>query len=323
MGDQNLNNILKKENMFEIIENDIFYREGVLEILEKNNNIDILILYEKLYGEIPIMELINNIKKINDKINIFFILEKENEELENSLKKENVKNIFYINSIDIDNLIIKLKNTKINNYKNLEEEINLLKNLINKKDEELLNYKNNNLYNLNTAKIITVIGETNVGKSLIISNFYSTIKNKKIEIINVNNGNENLDEIIIKKNKYDLIFLEMELENFELINKINKITDKFIFIIEVNCERINLNKKIIDKLISENIINQKKINIIFNKTSKYSINKKIAKNIFKNLKIIGKIKLNNYCSFILNEKNNLKIENIKLKKEYLKIIKNF
>ena len=54
MGDQTLNNLLKKEKEFKIIENDIFYKEGVLEFLERNNNIDILILYEKLFGEINI-----------------------------------------------------------------------------------------------------------------------------------------------------------------------------------------------------------------------------------------------------------------------------
>ena len=83
IGNQNLNNILKKENEFEILKEDIFYKEGILEFLEKNKNIDILILYEKLYGEITIQDLIKNIKKINNEIIIFFILENKNEEIEN------------------------------------------------------------------------------------------------------------------------------------------------------------------------------------------------------------------------------------------------
>ena len=59
IGNENLNNILKNQNEFEILENDIFYKEGILEFLEKNNNVDILILYEKLSGEINIINLIN------------------------------------------------------------------------------------------------------------------------------------------------------------------------------------------------------------------------------------------------------------------------
>lgn len=301
MGNQNFNNILKNEKEFEILENDIFYKEGVLEFLEKNKEVDILILYENLSGEINTINLIKNIKEINNKINIFFILENKNDELENLLKKEKTFNIFYNNEINIDEFIIKLKNSKLNIEENLEEEIKLLKNIINKKDEELLNFKNqinNNLENQNiNKKIITIIGEDNSGKSLILNN---------------------LKNIIIDKNKYE--FKEININNFSEIEKLNNITYEFIFIIEINFEKIKLNKKIINKLIIENKINSKKIKIIFNKINKYSVSNKIAKNIFKEFKIIGKIKLNNYCDFLLNEKNNYNFENKKLKKQYLKII---
>ena len=81
IGNENLNNILKNQNEFEILENDIFYKEGILEFLEKNNNVDILILYEKLSGEINIINLINKIKIINNEINIFFIFNCKNLEL--------------------------------------------------------------------------------------------------------------------------------------------------------------------------------------------------------------------------------------------------
>ena len=147
IGNENLNNILKEQDEFEILENDIFYKEGILEFLEKNNDVDILILYENLAGEINIINLINKIKIINNEINIFFILENKNDELEKILKKENIKNIFYINEINVNDFIDKIKNAKINNNEKLIEEINLLKNIINKKNEELIKYKNSNFEN--------------------------------------------------------------------------------------------------------------------------------------------------------------------------------
>ena len=299
IGNQNLNNILKKDSSFNVVENDIFYKEGILEILQKNKNIDILILYEKLNGEIKIIDLIKNIKKINNEINIFFILENKNEELENKLKNENIKNIFFNEEINIKEFIEKIKKIKINNSEKLEEEIEFLKNLINKKDEELLKYKKNNINNLKineNKKIIAIIGEKDVGKTLILNNLKE-----------------------ISKNNFK--FKEININEFVKIEKLNNIANKFIFIFEMELEKIKINKKIIDKLIIENKINLKNINIIFNKINKYSINKRIAKNIFKNLKIIGYIKINFYCNFLLNEKNNYKKENKKLKKEYLKIIK--
>lgn len=292
IGNENLNNILKEQDEFEILENDIFYKEGILEFLEKNNDVDILILYEKLTGEINIINLINKIKIINNEINIFFILENKNDELEKILKKENVKNIFYINEINVNDFIEKIKNTKINNNEKLIEEINLLKNIINKKDEELIKYKNNDFEN---KKLIIFIGEGDVGKTTILNNF----KN-----------------IILNKNKYE--FEEINIENFlEVKNNAYKI----IFILERKIDKIKLNKKIINELIIKNKINSEKINIIFNKINNYSINKNIAKNILKNINIIGNIKLNNYPDYLINEKNNYKKENKKLIKYFSKITK--
>ena len=292
IGNENLNNILKEQDEFEILENDIFYKEGILEFLEKNSDVDILILYENLAGEINIINLINKIKIINNEINIFFILENKNDELEKILKKENIKNIFYINEINVDNFIEKIKNAQINNNEKLIEEINLLKNIINKKDEELIKYKNNDFEN---KKLIIFIGEEDVGKTTILNNF----KN-----------------IILNKNKYE--FEELDIENFlEVKNNAYKI----IFILERKIDKIKLNKKIINELIINNKINSEKINIIFNKINNYSINKNIAKNILKNINIIGNIKLNNYPDYLINEKNNYKKENKKLIKYFSKIIK--
>ena len=143
IGDQNLNNALRFESEFEIPEKDISYREGVLECLEKEKNIDLVILYEKIPGEIDIYNLIKSIKKINNEIVIFFILEKENEELINLLKTENIKNIFFINEININDFINKIKNVKINNENKLNDEIIKLKKIINEKNEEIQKYKNN------------------------------------------------------------------------------------------------------------------------------------------------------------------------------------
>ena len=38
IGNENLNDALKKEKEIEVLQNDIFYKEGVIEFLEKNYN---------------------------------------------------------------------------------------------------------------------------------------------------------------------------------------------------------------------------------------------------------------------------------------------
>lgn len=298
IGNENLNKILKEKNKFEVIENDIFYKEGILEFLEENKNIDILILYEKLSGEINIIELTKKIKIINEKINIFFILENKNEEKEKILKKENIKNVFFEDEININLIIEKIEKIKLNDNEKLIEEINYLKNIINEKNEELIKYQKNIINKKIEKKLIIIIGLEDAGKTTILNNLKNIIENK---------------------NEYE--FKEIDLNNYLEILKIKKEIYKIIFVIERRIEKIKINKKIINKLIAENKINSEKINIIFNKTNNYSVNKKISKNIYKKIKIIANIKLNNYPDYLINKKNNYKVENKKLEKCYLKIIR--
>ena len=117
IGNEILNKKLKKESDFEVIIEDIQYKEGIIEYLEKDNNIDILIISELLPGNIELKELIEKIKNINSNIEIIVFLENKNTELENYLYAKGIYNIFYNNQIEIEEIIkiINNKNIEINN----------------------------------------------------------------------------------------------------------------------------------------------------------------------------------------------------------------
>lgn len=315
IGKPELNYTLKKINDFDVLDNDIFYKEGILEFLEKNKNIDILILYEKLSGEINIINLIKKIKIINNKINIFFIFENKNEELENLLKKENIENIFLNNKINLKEFIEKLK--EVNNNKNLENEVEMLKKIIKEQNEKILMCKGNNEPNFKDKKTVAIIGNKAVGKTLVLNNFKCVLEEKQVIAIDLRMENyKNFFNNQIKN--FDICFLETDFENWKIKN--NNV-DFFIFIIENNLISIKNDLKKFNNFILQNKINYKKINIIFNKVNKYSINNKIIKNIFNKYKIVGNIKLNNFENISENKINNYKIENKILIKKYKKIIK--
>ena len=99
IGNPTLNEKLKNENFIEIKYKDIQYKEAILEILGENKNFDIIIINEILPGEINLIELLKKIKVINEKIKIIIILEKENNYLENELKKINIFDI-YLNNVN-------------------------------------------------------------------------------------------------------------------------------------------------------------------------------------------------------------------------------
>jgi len=80
IGNERLNEELKKENNIKIVNKDIQYREGILEILEENNYIDFIIISDNIPGETSFFELINKIKNKSKNINIIPVLSQKNEE---------------------------------------------------------------------------------------------------------------------------------------------------------------------------------------------------------------------------------------------------
>ena len=65
INNKKIYNELQNNNNIKIISKDIQYKEGILEILEKNQKINFIILKENLPGQIKNIELINKIKIIN------------------------------------------------------------------------------------------------------------------------------------------------------------------------------------------------------------------------------------------------------------------
>ena len=311
-----LNKKLVQEN-FNVLCKDIQYQEGIFEQIEKSNEIDIIIISSILPGNMRIEKVIEKIPKIR----IIIILEKKNDILEDFLYSKGVYDIYYDNEVDVDtiiNLLTKkeIKKEEFNYYEKekLIKEINELKKIINEKEENKNNIKKN---------IISIYGINGIGKTLLSIVIALNLKiNKKIIIISkeyenikkINNNKINIRKnieisndfnIINKKNNYDYIILDNpEKYNNNYFN---------ILIIGQNLLELKNNKK----------INEKNIKIIINKINKYSIYSQIIEEIYNNQKIIGKISFNNLYNKLLNNRFKYKIENnIKIKKEFEKIIKN-
>ena len=270
IGNEILNKKLKKENDFEVIIEDIQYKEGIIEYLEKENNIDILIISELLPGNIELKELIEKIKNINSNIEIIIFLENKNTELENYLYAKGIYNIFYNNQIEIEEIIkiINNKNIEINNE--LKEIKQMLlekqKNKVNNKKiilNKLINiFNKKQKYDLKEEKIISVTGTNGVGKSIFTINLANSLSNSKnkILIIDFDILNNSLHTILgIKKYSKKI---QSKIKNNNLLKEI-KIEELII----------KINSKI--DLVSG-------INLLFD--SKYKISSEKVKNILSKLK---------------------------------------
>ena len=177
LGNQVLNNELKKTNEFEIVANDLQYKEAIIELLEINKNVNYIILSGILPGNITLTDLITKIKIINNNIEIILLLEKKEKEIEKKLKEQKIKNVLYIDNVKINDIIKILKNKKINNKTKIPQEENI-KNEINRK----IKINNNIKKQIKTeCKVISVLGSNGVGKSIYsvcMSNYLNNKKNK-------------------------------------------------------------------------------------------------------------------------------------------------
>ena len=243
------NKLIKNEN--------ILYKEAIIDIVKKNKKIDILIISEKIPGDIDIIKLIKKIKNINKKIEIIIIL--SNKKNEKELIKNNIKEIYFNNIFSINKLIKKIKdknikNTKINN------------NIINKKTKKIVEkiyrlINKNKKEKITDKKIIFIFGEDKINKKIIELYIIKKIilENKKITIINLKLKNNKkikkqnieykktikLKNINSKKNRYYLNYkIDYKLKEKKVDRNIKEI--------------ININKMLEDKneLIKSKIVRE-------------------------------------------------------------------
>ena len=104
IDDKKLIKKIEEDNNINLVNNNLQYREAILEILEKNKNIDFILINENLPGLISIEELIKKIKIINNKINIIFFLEKYDINKKNKLNNLNIDNIYFNKKININKI---------------------------------------------------------------------------------------------------------------------------------------------------------------------------------------------------------------------------
>lgn len=120
------------------------------------------------------------------------------------------------------------------------------------------------------------------------------------------------------ENDYDLILIDTSSEmNLKYIRAVLANVDKVIFLLEPNLLEIKKAKRLLEIYLEDWDIPNYKIEIIINKANINSIDEEIIKNLFSEMRIIGKINLSTIYTLLAN---NIYVKPINLKK-YEKILK--
>ena len=245
LANENINKKLENKKNCEIIYKDIQYQEALLEILDKNRNIDVLILSSILPGELDIYELINLIKYKQENINIYIILDKQNDKLIKFLIKKGINKIFINNKITEDDLIEKILNENIKKTEKIEKTIyykkdknNFFDNIKIKLNKKINNYKNKKNKIKKTAKkskkifsILLLIKLKNNKKFFIEFNIKKStpkkikkIGGKKKKMKNIDLENMNYEEYAKENN----ITIEEAKELSRILENLKESQSKFI-----------------------------------------------------------------------------------------------
>ena len=319
IGSEKLNKKLKEKDQIQIVSKDIQYREGIIEFLEINSEVDEILISERIWGEITWEELVEKILQINPKIEIVLLVQ--------NMMKFQLKDL----SPEISKKV-KIRNEEaITEYIQEKEET---KKLIKQKDNEIKKQKE--------SKVITVLGSGGVGKTSFIIFFIQKINsNKKILIIDFdlihpcihiflnqkrNSRREKEDKrkfiLKIKKNvellsdsksffrlfnepaqkefvikflnlinEYDFIIIDISNEYLSIYGKeILLQSDELIMVIEPDLLGIKKANDLLQIYREKMRLEMKKFSLVFNKYQVTSIHYQLIKNIFSDYRILGRIK---------------------------------
>lgn len=197
-----LNNELIKEKDITVVAKDIQYREGILEILEKEEEINYIFLKKELEGEISFEELVEKIKEKNNKINIILIINKKDNKNNYNIKEKDFYKIIY--DTEMEKILDVLKIGK-----NRKREIN---------EEKILELKHKKLNKINIVK--------NVQKSRIRKRLFNlkNIRKMILKILNKIKENKNLNyyEYYLKIKRININNIKIKILNNYYIEKYKK-----------------------------------------------------------------------------------------------------
>lgn len=201
LGNSTLNNELKKYAKYDVVSEDLFYQEAVLDI-SKEEELDVIIISSLLQGQYDTIEFLKEVKKKNITSRIILIVDYISDEDKNILISKGIFDILNDNEIEIYDVIEAIdREEPINIRKQLEKElINELENKSAVKDNRE-EYLTEPIIISKTQKqeVITVFGTPGSGKSTIIANLVKHFSKKtkaKILLIDLDTLNGNLDEIL-------------------------------------------------------------------------------------------------------------------------------
>lgn len=207
LGNPTLNQELRKYSKYDVVTDDLFYQEAVLDFL-KEEDFDVIVLSGLLQGQYNMIDFAKEVKKNQITSRIILIVDSITEEEKNILISKGIFDILYDNEIEIDDVLEAIDREEPINLKlQLEKELQVYKETktlkqkdVRENSEEFITKPEQILVtHIQKQEVITVFGTAGSGKSTIIAELtkiFSKKTNAKILLIDLDTLQGNLDEIL-------------------------------------------------------------------------------------------------------------------------------
>lgn len=192
MGNPTLNNELKKYEKYDVIGDDLFYQDAVIDFIEEGNA-DVLTLSGVLQGQWELYDFIDRIRKINSVIRIIIVMDELDSDIKCELLERGIHDIFLDDTVEVSDII-----------EAIDREEPIRKKL---ETEKLIVREESSFYDASEPviikecqkqEVIAISGVNGSGKSTIAYNLSKNLADKtnsKILVIDLDTLQGNLDEL--------------------------------------------------------------------------------------------------------------------------------
>ena len=211
MGNPTLNNELKKYIEYDIEDDDLFYQDAVLDILN-TKTVDVLTLSGVLQGQWELYEFIDKIREIDSSMRIIIVMDEINSDIKCELLHREINDIFLDETVEISDII-----EAINREEPIRKRAEISKIAVKEqvvaydteKEEKII------VKECQKQEVIVVTGTNGSGKSTIVCNLAKKLSSKttaKILLIDLDTIAGNLDELFDINKVPQNIELELDLD---------------------------------------------------------------------------------------------------------------
>ena len=198
LGNTILNNELKKYSKYDVLCEDIYYQEGLIDFI-RENKADVIIISGLLQGQFNNVEFVSFIRDITLTARIILIVDSIAEEDRNIIISKGVFDIFYDSQIEIQDVIEAIDREDPINYKaEIENRVNQLRENEIEKNSNVTNITNI-VNTIQKQEVISIFGTNGSGKSSIMVELVKRLASKtkaKILLIDMDTLNGNLNELM-------------------------------------------------------------------------------------------------------------------------------